>query len=154
MTKEPTGKDVAPKTFAEKLDRLFRTFTTGPEHKERSYREVANAIEAAGTTTISASYIWQLRKGTTTNPTKAHLEALAAYFEVPVSYFFDDADNDRVDAELELLATLRDAGIRGLALRAHRLDAAGLRALTQNLASLEELQGITGHAEDTEQSPP
>src|SRR5262245_58009687 len=66
-------------TLADKVERLFRTIYPrgrGPY----SLEEVAEAIRRQGGPTISATYIWQLRRGLKDNPTKKHLEALAEFF--------------------------------------------------------------------------
>lgn len=84
--------------LADKLNHLFAGMTTRGG-QEYSNEQVASAIVATGVT-ISQSYIWQLRKGNKDNPTYKHLRALAAFFGVPVSYFFDDEVTDRVDQQL------------------------------------------------------
>jgi HAD superfamily hydrolase (TIGR01509 family) len=66
-------------TLAEKLARLFSTVRPGGRAKY-SAQEAAEAIRARGGSTISTTYIWQLRKGLRDNPTKKHLEALADFF--------------------------------------------------------------------------
>lgn len=79
---------------------------------------MAEAIATRGGPTISATYLWQLRKGLRDNPNKKHLEALADFFGVSPAYFFDDESVARIDAELELLAALREGSVRQIALRA------------------------------------
>jgi transcriptional regulator with XRE-family HTH domain len=88
--------------LADKLNHLFAHHTprTGQEY---SNEQVAAAIRAQGEVTISQSYIWQLRKSKKDNPTCKHLQALAGFFGVPVSYFFDDEVTDQVNTQLELL---------------------------------------------------
>jgi len=81
---------------------------------------------------VSAAYIWQLRKGVRDNPTERHLEALADSFGVPPSHFFDEDDARRVDAELELLAAMRDAGVRHVALRATGPSPTSLAAIASD----------------------
>src|SRR3954469_6352736 len=114
-------------TLAAKVDHLFSTVRprTGNEY---SFEEVAEAIRAKGGPTISATYLWQLRKGLRDNPTKRHLEALAGFFGVPPAYFFDDAETERIDTELALLTALRDAPIRQIAMRANGLSTKSLAA--------------------------
>jgi transcriptional regulator with XRE-family HTH domain len=112
------GQDNA-RTLAQKLDRLFRTVHPR-DRGEFTYDEVAGAIQKTGVT-ISGSYLWLLRSGRRDNPTKKHIEALARFFGVPPSYFFDDDEAARVDKELDLLMALRDAQVRQIALRAHGL---------------------------------
>src|SRR4051795_2991213 len=113
--------NTAKRDLAAKVDHLFRTVRPrgGGEY---SFEDVAEAIRAKGGPTISATYLWQLRKGKRDNPTKRHLEALAGFFGVPPAYFFDDEVTARIDAELELLAALRDASVRRVALRAAGLS--------------------------------
>src|SRR5438045_6041845 len=112
-------------TLAAKIDRLFAA--VHPRARgEYSHEEVAEAIRGRGGPTISATYVWQLRKGIRDNPTKKHLEALADFFGVAPAYFFDDAAAERIDAELNLLVAIRDAQVRQLALRASGLSTESL----------------------------
>lgn len=100
-------------SIAEKLDRLFR------QHKpEPSYMAVAEAVRSGQGVAISHTYIWQLRTGRRDNPTVAHLTALATYFGVPVAYFIDDEQTRRIDDQLELMQTIRAAGVTEIAMRA------------------------------------
>ena len=112
----------APKTLADRLDYLFKTVHPR-ERGEYTYREVAAAIqEQQGGPTISASYVHQLRHGAKTNPTMRHLEGLAKFFGVPPAYFFDDVEAEKIDAHLAVLAAMRDADVRMVALRAAGLS--------------------------------
>ena len=132
---------VRARTLAEKLDYLFRT--VHPRNRgEYSYEEAAEVIGRRGGPTISANYLWLLRKGLRDNPTKKHLEALADFFGVPVAYFFDDEVAARVDAQLDLLATLRDADVRQLALRAAALSPESLRASADMVERARQLEGV------------
>lgn len=90
------------RTLADKLNHLFAQYTTR-SGQEYSNEHVAAAITAQGEVKISQSYIWQLRKSKKDNPTFKHLHALAGFFGVPVSYFFDDEVTDRVDQQLAQL---------------------------------------------------
>src|SRR6266487_180714 len=111
------GTEPALRTLSDKLNHLFLTVHPagrGPYSNE----EVASAVRDTGGPTVSATYIWQLRKGLRDNPTKKHLEALADFFGVSPAYFFDDAESERIADRLALLAMLRDAGARQLAARA------------------------------------
>src|SRR5919206_2151096 len=104
------------RTLADKLDQLFRTMHPRGRD-EYTYREVAAGIRAqGGPRRMSATYLWQLRTGLKDNPSRRHLEALATFFGVPVSYFFDDAVTARIDAELALVRALRSATVRSIAL--------------------------------------
>jgi transcriptional regulator with XRE-family HTH domain len=133
--------DAAPgggRTLAEKVDHLFRNV----HRHECTYEEVAEAIRERGGPTISATYIWQLRKGIRDNPTKRHLEALAGFFGVPPAYFFDDSVSEQIDAELALLSALRDSSIRRMALRASGLSPKSLGALAEMIERVRELEGL------------
>jgi len=88
--------------LADKLNTLFAHYLPR-DGQEYSNEQVAAAISARGEVKISQSYIWQLRKSKKDNPTYKHLQALAGFFGVPVSYFFDDEVTDRVDQQLEKL---------------------------------------------------
>ena len=132
-----------PQTLAEQLDRLFGTLRA-PGRARYSYRAVADAIQAHGGPTLSASYLWQLHKGLKDNPTKRQLEGLAAFFGVPPDYFFDDEAAARLDAELALVAALRDAGVRQIALRAAGLSPRSLTVIAGLLDHLRQLEGLPG----------
>ena len=139
-------------TLAAKLDRLFRSIH--PRGRgEYTFEEVADAVRRAGGPTISATYVWQLRKGLRDNPTKKHLEALADFFGVSPVYFFDDAAAARIDAELELLAALRDTGVRQLALRAHGLSPASLTTLAHMIERVRELEGLPDSPRAQDRAP-
>ncbi|PRY45155.1 helix-turn-helix domain-containing protein [Umezawaea tangerina] len=141
-------ENVGERTLAAKVDHLFRTVhpRTGGEY---SFEEVAEAIRAKGGPTISATYLWQLRKGLRDNPTKRHLEALAGFFGVPPAYFFDDAETERIDSELALLTALRDAPIRQIALRVNGLSPKSLEAITEMVDRVRELEGLPKPTPDT-----
>ncbi|MEJ2854224.1 MULTISPECIES: helix-turn-helix domain-containing protein [unclassified Saccharothrix] len=128
-------------TLAAKVDHLFRTVRPH-DGGEYSFDEVARAIRDKGGPTISATYLWQLRKGIRDNPTKRHLEAVAGFFGVPPAYFFDDAETERIDAQLALLTALRDAPVRQIALRANGLSARSLEAIADMVERVRELEGL------------
>lgn len=134
--------DAAEGDLAAKLNRLFRTVVPrgGGEY---TFEEVAEAIRAKGGPTISATYLWQLRKGVRDNPTKRHLEALAAFFGVPPAYFFDSGEAERIDAELDLLTALRDAPVRQIATRANGLSIKSLQAIADMVDRVRELEGLS-----------
>ena len=128
-------------TLAEKLDRLFRTFHP---HSEREYthEEVAEGIRRQGGPTVSATYIWQLRRGLKDNPTKRHLEALATFFKVPPAYFFDEAKANLIHSQLALLAAMRDAQVRHIAARVAELSPEAIEAVTEIVEQIRRLQGL------------
>lgn len=126
-------------TLAEKLDHLFATVHPagrGPYSNE----EVAAAIQDKGGPTISGTYIWLLRKGQRDNPTKKHLEALSDFFGVPPAYFFDDDTAAQLGPQLDLLAALRDASVREIALRVAELSPDSVDAIRGMIEQVRELE--------------
>src|SRR6187399_1329554 len=134
----PEASSDGERTLAAKVDHLFRTVRPRSD-KEYSFEEVAEAIRGGGGPTISATYLWQLRKGVRDNPTRRHLEALARFFGVPPAYFFDESTAAQVEAELELVAALRDSSVRQIALRASGLSPKTLNAITQMVERAREI---------------
>ena len=134
------GGEPPHRTLAEKIDHLFHT--VHPGRGEYSHEEVASAIRDRGGPTISATYLWQLRKGLRDNPTMRHLEALAGFFGVAPAYFFDDEAARKIDSELELLASIRDVSVRQVALRASGLSAESLEAIKDMIDRVRELEGL------------
>lgn len=132
-------------SLAEKLDRLFRAVRPA-RRGEYSYQEIADAIRAEGGPTISATYLWQLRKGLRDNPTKNHLAALARFFGVSPAYFFDDDAAEVVDAQLSLLAAMRDASVRTVALRAAGLSVESLAAVQVVIDHARRLEGLEANS--------
>ncbi|MGW3271274.1 helix-turn-helix domain-containing protein [Streptomyces kronopolitis] len=127
-------------TLAQKLDRLIAALTPAGGNPP-SYNEIARSIDqAAGERVISPSYIWKLHKGEATNPRVSHLEALAAYFDVPVEYFLNDDIASHVDEQLRLLAALKTGAARNLALRANELSPESLRTLNDMMERLRTLE--------------
>ena len=95
---------------------------------------------------MSASYLWLLRTGVRDNPSRKHLEAIAAFFNVPVNYFFDDAVVAEIDADLELVRALRKAPVRDLALRAADLSPGGLEEVAHIVEHVRRLEGLRDEA--------
>ncbi|WP_333736235.1 helix-turn-helix domain-containing protein [Streptomyces sp. IBSBF 2806] len=136
------ASDEAGRTLAQKIEHLFVT-TTPNDQKPPSHDDVATAINiAAGERAISGTYIWQLRTGRKTNPTKKHLEALARYFGVSPAYFLDDAETQRIDEQLALLQALKQNDVRTIALRAHGLSVSSRQTLAGVVSHLRKLEGL------------
>ena len=142
----PTGDTRRPPpSLATKLDRLFQAVRPAGR-SEYSYQEVADAIRGEGGPTISATYLWQLRKGIRDNPTRNHLAALARFFGVSPAYFFDDDAAEVVDAQLSLLAAMRDASVRSVALRAAGLSVESLAAVQVMIDHARRLEGLESNS--------
>lgn len=139
----PTDGDSTARSLAQKIDHLFHHVHPA-DRGEYTHQEVADGIRRQGGPTISASYLWQLRRGDRDNPTMRHLEALAGFFGVPPAYFFeaDEETAARIEAELELLSALRDAGVRRIALRAAGLPARSLGPVEQMIELVRDLNGL------------
>lgn len=133
--------DIVRGSLATKLDHLFSSVRPA-DGDEYTFDEVAEAIRAQGGPTISSTYLWQLRKGLRDNPTKRHLEALATFFGIPAAYFFDEAEAERINAELALLSALRDTPVRHIALRARGLSPKSLEAISDMVDRVRELEGL------------
>ncbi len=136
----------SPSSLASKLDRLFAAVRPGGRG-EYSYQEVADSIRSEGGPTISATYLWQLRKGLRDNPTRNHLAALAKFFGVSPAYFFDEDTAEVVDAQLSLLAAMRDNSVRTVALRAQGLSVESLAAVQVVIDHARRLEGLEPEAE-------
>ncbi|MFI7588141.1 helix-turn-helix domain-containing protein [Spongisporangium articulatum] len=140
------------RSLADRLETLFRTVHPAGRG-EYTNKEVADAIAADGGATISVTYLWQLRNGQRDNPTMHHLEAIAKFFGVPPSYFFDDEAAARLDEQLGVLTALRDANVRGVALRTFGLSPAGVEAVTAMIEQVRRLEGLRDDAEEGSGAP-
>jgi transcriptional regulator with XRE-family HTH domain len=129
--------------LAEKLNHLFRA-VRAPDGGEYSLDDVAEAIRGRDGPPISAAYLSLLRRGKRDNPTKEHIAALADFFGVSVTYFFDEPAAARFDRELDLLVSLRDPLVRRVAVAAQGLSR----------ESLEAVLAIVQHARRVERLPP
>ncbi|MFC4084171.1 XRE family transcriptional regulator [Amycolatopsis samaneae] len=123
-------------TLGERIDRLFQVVRR-PTGEQHSHEEVARACRESTGESFSSAYLWQLRTGRRTNPTKRHLEALAGFFQVPPAYFFDDERGTAIAEELELLGALRNNAVREVALRAVNLSEEGLGTVADIIDAIE-----------------
>jgi len=127
--------------LAAKLDRLFRVVRPRGEDREYTYREVAAGIAERGGASTTANYIYLLRSGRRDNPGMKLLESLAAFFGVPVTYFYETAKSEQeLDEELRLRAALRDSSIRQLALRSVDLSPGNLTHIIGIIDKVRELE--------------
>jgi tetratricopeptide (TPR) repeat protein len=143
---DPSGQEPCSSgqmSLADKIDRLFRTTHPQGSAGEYTYEQVAAAIAERGGPTISASYLYLLRRGLRDNPTKRHLEALAGFFGVPAGYFLD-TDAPAEEERLGLLSALRDPRVHALAVTAAALPDAELDIVTQLVALAGDLEGMRG----------
>jgi transcriptional regulator with XRE-family HTH domain len=127
--------------LAERIDCLFRTHRS-PRGREYTYREAASAMSAYDGISFSSAYLWQLRTGTKDNPTIRHIEALARFFDVSPSYFFDGELTDLPQPELRLLAATKHGLPRTTATSLVGLSDDSLNAVLQLTGRLRELEGL------------
>ncbi|MDP3013154.1 MAG: helix-turn-helix transcriptional regulator [Candidatus Subteraquimicrobiales bacterium] len=99
----------------EKLKFLFRT-NLSPDGDEYTYEEVS---EGTGDV-ISPSYVWNLKNGKKLNPSRAKMEALAKFFDVSPSYFFDEEEAFKKSLNIDerIMRAIEDPVVRDIALRA------------------------------------
>ncbi|WBB99711.1 MULTISPECIES: helix-turn-helix domain-containing protein [unclassified Solwaraspora] len=144
MTGGTTPPGGSGSSLADKLNLLFETVRPARRDPYTS-REVADAIRDRGGS-ISDVYIWQLRTGRRTNPTKEHLEALADFFDVDPAYFFDRRRSGEIERDLHALQAMRNLKVRAVATRLSTLPEAQLDAVGEILDRVvQALQ--TRHAE-------
>ena len=93
-------------------------------------------------TTCSPSYLWQLRTGAKDNPTMRHLEALACFFEVSPSYFFDDELTEFPDADIRQLVASRNETVRQMTVTLLGLSDESLNAVLNLACRLRTLEGL------------
>lgn len=122
---------------AAKLDYLFQRV-----HPGKSPADIAALVRQVGGPEISGSYVWMLRTGRRTNPSMQVIAGLAAACDVPVAYFFDSDAAEQVEARLELLQSMANAGVRQVAGRAADLSPESLRALTGVIEHFRQLEGL------------
>lgn len=137
-----SGTDVEA-SLATKLNYLFDTIhprSRGPY----SNQEAARSIQENQGLSLSGTYLWMLRNGRRDNPSMQVVAGIAAFFGVPVGYFFDEEVTRRVDAQLELLSTMADAGVRTLATRAADLSPRGLVAIRDMIEHWRSAEGVSG----------
>ena len=128
-------------TLAERIDHLFRN-QLSPRGREYTYREVAAAVSGQDGTTFSPAYLWQLRTGAKDNPTMRHLEALARFFQVAPSYFFDDDLTEFPDTEVRQLVASRNETLRQMAVTLLGLSDDSLNAVLNLACRLRQLEGL------------
>ena len=143
MTRRRTSAagQVSTTDLADKLNKLFEVMHS-PSESVLSNAAAAEAITEKTGVSISPAYLWQLRSGLKTNPTVAHLRAIAEFFGVSASYLIDAEVDEHLEAQLGLLQALRDAGVRDLAMRASGLTGAALTNLVAMVDHVRELEKL------------
>lgn len=105
-------------------------------------REVAAAVSGHNGTMFSPAYLWQLRTGAKDNPTMCHLEALARFFQVATSYFFDDDLTEFPDTEVRQLVASRNKTLRQMTVTLMGLSDESLNTVLNPSCHLRQLEGL------------
>ncbi len=100
-------------SFAEKLQKLFDTVTKSDGTKY-SQEEVIQGTQGV----LTRVYLWQLRTGRATNPGYNVILALAEFFKVEPTYFFEEDEKESQSIQ----DAIRNDMVNQIALRATRLD--------------------------------
>jgi transcriptional regulator with XRE-family HTH domain len=127
-------------TFSARLNRLFDTVYP-PGRGPHSSAEVIAALKSEGIT-MSAPYLSQLRSGNRTNPSSATMAALANFFRIKPAYFTDDDYYEKLDKELSWLCTMRDEGVRRIAVRSFGLSAQAQQNLVDRVDELRRAEKL------------
>jgi transcriptional regulator with XRE-family HTH domain len=128
-------------TFAARLNRLFDTVYP-PGRGPHTSAEVIAALKAEGIT-MSAPYLSQLRSGNRTNPSSTTMAALANFFRIKSSFFTDDEYYEKLDRELAWLSTMRDEGVRRIAVGAAELSAEAQLDVLERVDELRQKERLS-----------
>lgn len=115
-----SGPDQDRPSFAGKLAYLIETVHP-PDRGPYSYREIAAGI-AGHPGAMTAAAIHQLVSGKQPHPRIHYVEALASFFGVPVTYFFDEDSAARITDQIAQVSAWRDTEARHIAERVVELD--------------------------------
>ncbi len=126
--------------IAKRLEELFAQ-TARPHGRPVAMQEIVSRMEKRGISTMSLSYLQQLRTGQAKNPRLQHLRALADAFGVPLSYFVEEESGPGVASEAELTPQERT-----VALRVHGLS-------DDALASIRSIVELARKSEQLDNSP-
>ena len=132
------GEGGMPRLTAQ-LNKLFATVPRPGGTTPWTNESAATALTAAGVTT-SAAYLSQLRTGKRDNPSARHLAAIARLFQMPMEYFFDEDLAAKIDADMNLLVAVRNAGVENIALRAQGLSPASLTGVADMIEHIRRLE--------------
>jgi transcriptional regulator with XRE-family HTH domain len=136
-----SGEEPSTQTFATRLSHLFET-VQGPDGKRWSLSAVARTLTDRYDLPTTQSYVSQLRSGARVNPTINYVAALASIFGVPTSYLVDNGLDGLTRDELDLISTMRSAGVVGIAMRAMDVPRESQKMVAQLLDSLREQKGL------------
>lgn len=129
-----TRPDQGRQSFGGKLAYLIEAVHP-PDRGPYSYREIAAAIvDHPGA--MTAAHIHQLAIGKQPHPRIHHVEALACFFGVPVTYFHDDETATRIAEQIAQVSAWRDTEARHIAERVVELSPRDRSTVTNLIESL------------------
>jgi transcriptional regulator with XRE-family HTH domain len=129
-----SGPQQAKRSFGDKLAYLIEAVHP-PDRGSYSYREIAAAI-ADHPGAMTAAHINQLAIGKQPHPRIHHVEALASFFGVPVTYFFDDDAAVQIADQIGQVSAWRDTEARHIAERVVQLSPRDRHTVTNLIDTL------------------
>lgn len=127
-------------SFSEKLRVLFDSVRSPSGHLY-NVSEATDGINADGYV-LSRSYLSALREGARPVPKPEVVEAIAKFFHVPPSYFYDESTYQWMRDDIALLVSLRDSGIRSMSAHAVGLDRESLEVITETIKEFRRMKGL------------
>ena len=129
-----SGPQQAKRSFGDKLAYLIAAVHPA-DRGSYSYREIAAAI-ADHPGAMTAAHINQLAIGKQPHPRIHHVEALASFFGVPVTYFFDDDAAAQIADQIGQVSAWRDTEARHIAERVVQLNSRDRNTVTNLIDTL------------------
>jgi transcriptional regulator with XRE-family HTH domain len=127
--------------LADRLNVLFARVPQAGTNQRYTNDRAAEDLTAAGVS-VSGGYLSLLRSGKKNNPTARLLAAIADLFEVPITYFFDADEAERITMQLDTLVALRNAGVEGIVSRSAGVSDAGIANLAAILEQIRKMEGL------------
>jgi transcriptional regulator with XRE-family HTH domain len=137
----PESAKSDPGVLAQRLRYLFE-HKRKPDGKRYSYREVLKAIDERGGPSMSVGYLSQLVTGVRTNPMMDAVQALAKFFEVPLTYFDVLEDTAEANERLKLVAALQHAGVQDVAAHAVGLPPESIELVLSMIDRVRQVEGL------------
>ena len=134
--------------LADRLNELFARVPRPGTNQPYSNARAAEVLSSAGVS-VTGAYLGQLRSGKKSNPSARLVAGIAELFEVPVTYFFDDDQARQIEDQLNALAGIRSAGVRGIVARSVGVSDAGIASLAAILEQLRLIEGLDDGADTT-----
>ncbi|WP_242911365.1 helix-turn-helix transcriptional regulator [Actinomadura terrae] len=130
-----------PKTLGDKINWLICHMWPPDIEPAASDAEVAASLRKATGEDISRSTIWKLRTNRQPNPTLRTLRTLATFFKVPIGYFGDGQEAERLEGQLTLLVLMREGGVDTATLRTLAdLSPEGRQMINEMIASAARME--------------